>query len=228
MDVFKLFMRILVGLLFSAQFGSATEDPESAFPISPPLVTPHSQADSPLSTGQIQGIVIDSQSNEPLAGVNITLMGTHLGAATTVAGDFCLQEIPIGQYQLTAAFTGFETCQINKVVVKPDSIAKLAIALNPTILLNEENVVGPNSLPLVPRKKDFRGVDNSVDPGITAMEANNLMDPKITAFEADNSMDPKITIQINALTIRKKKRFDLNKPLQPWKPQPSDSKTNSN
>jgi hypothetical protein len=40
------------------------------------------------TTGKIAGSVLDQDSGEPLAGANVVLVGTGLGAAVDVDGDF--------------------------------------------------------------------------------------------------------------------------------------------
>ena len=45
------------------------------------------------TTGKIAGTVKDAQSGEPLAGVNVFLEGTSLGAATDVDGTYFIINI---------------------------------------------------------------------------------------------------------------------------------------
>lgn len=48
------------------------------------------------TTGKIAGRVLDSQTNEPLIGANVSVKGTFLGAATDVDGFYTINNIPPG------------------------------------------------------------------------------------------------------------------------------------
>ena len=51
-------------------------------------------------TGKIVGNVIDGETNEPIAGANVYLVDTNLGASTDVDGDFFIINVPPGTYNL--------------------------------------------------------------------------------------------------------------------------------
>ncbi|NVM01832.1 MAG: carboxypeptidase-like regulatory domain-containing protein, partial [Candidatus Helarchaeota archaeon] len=59
------------------------------------------------TTGKVQGTILDSESNEPLPGVNIMIEGTTLGAATDESGFFFIINIPPGTYSLKASMIGY-------------------------------------------------------------------------------------------------------------------------
>jgi hypothetical protein len=59
------------------------------------------------TTGKIQGTITDAQSKEGLPGVNITLEGTTMGAATDDKGFFFIINIPPGTYSLKASIVGY-------------------------------------------------------------------------------------------------------------------------
>ena len=64
------------------------------------------------STGKIAGRVSDSQTGEPLAGANIVIDGTFLGAAADVEGDFFILNLPPGSYTVTASMVGYRPQKI--------------------------------------------------------------------------------------------------------------------
>ncbi len=57
-------------------------------------------------TGSITGMVTD-ETNDPLSGANIVILGTDIGTAAREDGKFTLINIPIGVYTLKASFIGF-------------------------------------------------------------------------------------------------------------------------
>jgi len=60
-------------------------------------------------TGAIKGIVVDKETKEGLPGVNVYLENAKdYGAATDADGTFIILNIPVGTYDLTAFFPGYE------------------------------------------------------------------------------------------------------------------------
>ena len=56
-----------------------------------------------ITTGKIAGRVVDSETGEPLAGINILVVGTSYGGATDYNGDFVILFISPGVYDLKAS-----------------------------------------------------------------------------------------------------------------------------
>ena len=59
------------------------------------------------TTGKIAGIITDNNDGQPLPGANITILGTSLGAATDLNGQFTILEVPPGIYILQIEFHDF-------------------------------------------------------------------------------------------------------------------------
>ena len=49
-------------------------------------------------TGRISGKVTDQQTGEPLIGTNILIIGTSLGAASDVNGEYLITSVTAGEY----------------------------------------------------------------------------------------------------------------------------------
>ena len=65
-----------------------------------------------LASGiSISGVVSDSTNGSPLIGANVILKGTSLGAATDTDGRFSIDNIPMGEYTLSASYMGFKSFQ---------------------------------------------------------------------------------------------------------------------
>ena len=58
-------------------------------------------------TGTITGQVIDSATRQPLAGVNVVVEGTRLGAVTRDDGSFTIAGVPAGTHTLRARRIGY-------------------------------------------------------------------------------------------------------------------------
>jgi hypothetical protein len=50
--------------------------------------------------GTLKGNVIDNDTNTPLIGANVILVGTNRGAFTDTEGIFVIKNVPIGSYIL--------------------------------------------------------------------------------------------------------------------------------
>lgn len=70
--------------------------------------------------GRIRGKVVDLQTGEPLIGANVIVMGTSTGAATDAGGEFLLQNLEAGVYQVRASYLGYQTITISNVRVNAD------------------------------------------------------------------------------------------------------------
>jgi len=58
--------------------------------------------------GSISGTVSDANGN-PLAGANVSVEGTSMGAATTTSGAYSISGVPAGSYTVTASYIGYES-----------------------------------------------------------------------------------------------------------------------
>ncbi|MDR9414730.1 MAG: TonB-dependent receptor [Gracilimonas sp.] len=90
-------------------------------------------------TGTITGTVTDAATSEPLIGVNITLAGTSMGAATNLDGEYEIRGVEPGTYTLRANFVGF-TSFATSVEVGTGTLT-LDIELEEDVLGLEEVVV---------------------------------------------------------------------------------------
>jgi len=71
-------------------------------------------------TGRLKGRVTDLKSGEPLIGANILVVGTSFGAATDVNGEYVIQNLNPGVYELKVSFIGYQTITISNVRVNAD------------------------------------------------------------------------------------------------------------
>lgn len=82
------------------------------------------------TTGKIAGVVTDSQTGQPLPGVNIVVDNTYLGAASDLDGYYVIQNIPPGSYTLTASMVGYAKSKIVDVRVNIDQTTNINIEMN--------------------------------------------------------------------------------------------------
>ncbi len=81
------------------------------------------------TTGKVAGKVLDGTSGEPLVGVNIVLVGTTMGAATDINGEYYIINIPPGLYQVKASLIGYSQVTVQEVRVSVDQTTKVDFKL---------------------------------------------------------------------------------------------------
>jgi len=69
------------------------------------------------SRGGITGKVVDKISKEPLPGVNVIIVGTNIGAATDLKGEYIIEGLEPGIYQVRASFIGYDAQIKSDIVV---------------------------------------------------------------------------------------------------------------
>ena len=87
-----------------------------------------------FAIGRIEGRITDSETGEPLPGVNIIIKGTYLGAATDLDGRFIIAGVKPGSYDLQASFIGYKVSIQTDVRLKEDDIVTVDFKLEPTVL----------------------------------------------------------------------------------------------
>ncbi len=93
--------------------------------------------------GTITGRVFDEKSDSPLPGVNISLIGTVMGAASNADGYFKISNVPVGIYTLRATMMGYKQAEKNVTVQVNDTVT-VFFQLEETILETPELEVTAN------------------------------------------------------------------------------------
>ena len=93
------------------------------------------------SSGKLVGVVKDKGTNEPLPGVNISLEGTTMGAASDVDGYFVILNVPVGTYTVRANFIGYQDVFMEKVRVSADVTAEVNFNLSETAIEGQAVVI---------------------------------------------------------------------------------------
>ncbi len=86
------------------------------------------------TTGKIKGKVTDRESGEPLAGANVQIVGTTMGAAADLNGEFVVLNVPAGQYSVKASFIGYQDVTIENIRVNADLTREVNFKLATTLI----------------------------------------------------------------------------------------------
>ncbi len=92
-------------------------------------------------TGKIAGQITDSESGQPLPGVNVFVEGTTIGATTDLKGNYVILNVPPGAYTLKATMMGYGAVTMKNVIVKIDLTTTINFRMKPEALEMSEVVV---------------------------------------------------------------------------------------
>src|SRR5690606_40975565 len=90
-------------------------------------------------TGTLAGRGTDADTGEGLPGANVIVGGTQLGAATDLDGNYRIIGIPVGQYDVTARFVGYEDETVTNVQISSGYTTEQNFALRSGIERSEEH-----------------------------------------------------------------------------------------
>lgn len=93
------------------------------------------------TTGKIAGTLTDKDTGEPLFGANITVVGTSLGAASDIDGQYTILHVPPGIYTVSISYIGYRKVTIEDVRVNIDQTARVDVELEMESIVVGEMVV---------------------------------------------------------------------------------------
>jgi TonB-dependent receptor len=95
---------------------------------------------SAFGQGALTGVVTDSLTHEKLVGVNVVLLGTGIGNATNIEGEYKIMNIPLKTYEVRVSCIGYEV-KIRKVDFTKTADQRLNFQLNQTVIQGQEVVI---------------------------------------------------------------------------------------
>ena len=118
------------------------------------------------TTGKIAGKIIDAKTKEPLIGANILIVGTSMGAASDVDGNYFIINIPPGVYEVKASEIGYAPIIIKDVRVSADQTTRLNFEMSEKAV-QIKSVVVTASKPLI--QKDLTSTQSSISGNSISM-----------------------------------------------------------
>ncbi|MCA9732129.1 MAG: TonB-dependent receptor [Deferribacteres bacterium] len=92
-------------------------------------------------TGTLRGRVTDSETGEPLIGVNVVVKGTPRGAATDMEGYYTISKMDVGGYTLKFTMIGYEEKGVTDVFVRNQKTTFTNVVLHAAVLESGEEIV---------------------------------------------------------------------------------------
>ncbi len=93
------------------------------------------------NTGKLTGKIVDAKTNEPLPFVNVTIVGTMLGAASDIDGNYTILNIAPGTYSVKFQYVGYQTKVVEGVRISIDLTTHINVKLSEESVAMQEVVV---------------------------------------------------------------------------------------
>jgi len=140
--------------------------------------------------GKISGKIIDADTQEELIGANIIILGTNLGAATDIEGNYFILNITPGTYNVKVSYVGYAPKTIQEVRIVANITYELNIELSTDFTLPDIVVEGKkffeekstNTVKVIDSEQIARlpvkGVTNiiGIQSGVVIQEGNGGVD----------------------------------------------------
>ena len=125
------------------------------------------------TTGKISGRVIDKENGEPIPSANVLIVGTTLGAAADINGDYFILNVPPGSYDVRASVVGYTHIIEKGVRVSADLTTKVNFALPSETLQLGEVIEVVAERPLI-QKDVTASTKITTDDQIQALPVTNV------------------------------------------------------
>jgi hypothetical protein len=93
------------------------------------------------NVGRISGTVTEAATGRALPGANVIIVGTTMGAAAGVDGDYYILNIPPGRYEVRASMLGYESVLMVDVVVNAGRTTTIDFAMTDEAFEADEVVI---------------------------------------------------------------------------------------
>jgi hypothetical protein len=127
-------------------------------------------------TGKLSGKVTDLTNGEPLIGANIIVVGTSLGAATDINGEYSISNITPGTYEIKSSYIGYQTITQTNVRVSANLTTDLNFQL-PGEGISVGEVVVVSERPLINKSNTnaIRTTTSDVIEQLPVRDFNNII-----------------------------------------------------
>jgi Ca-activated chloride channel family protein len=92
-------------------------------------------------TGCITGTVIEKETNQPVVGATVLVVGTKRGVITDEEGKFVIPNVDPGVYTLKVSHFAYEILEVVNVEVKPDMTTSLSLNLEEKTKILPQKIV---------------------------------------------------------------------------------------
>ncbi len=132
--------------------------------------------------GILRGKITDSQTGESLIGATVIITGTSVGASTDIDGNFDIEDIKPGIYQIDCRFISYKPVHITNVKIEANKITVKNIILYPISLgLNEVEIKAKTNRKTETALLTIQKKSSNVIEGLSAQQISNNGDGNAAA-----------------------------------------------
>jgi len=105
------------------------------------------------TTGRISGVITNSETNQPVPGATVQVIGTNLGAITDQDGKYSILNVPVDNYTIRVTSVGYRPLEVSNVEVSSDLASFQDHGMQPTTEALADVIRVQAETPLVLRDK---------------------------------------------------------------------------
>jgi outer membrane receptor protein involved in Fe transport len=156
------------------------------------------------TAGKISGTVRDAAGGGPLAGANVLITGTGLGAVTDLQGEFYILNVPPGAYTIEARMIGYTPVRAEKIRVSVNRTVPLDFRMPATTLAGEAVTVRADKVVL--KKDQTSSIRNISSEDIGKLPAENIetvvaMQPGVVGRHFRGGRSNEVTYLIDGVSV---------------------------
>ena len=144
-------------------------------------------------TGSVFGLIAERETNNSLPGVNIIIKGTYYGSASNENGEYLIENIRAGYYDIQVSMMGYKVLLQTGVQVKGGERTRIDFQLEKTVLSFGEEV-------LVIGNKPLFDVDETAS--VSRIRSDEIQDKLVSGVEDILAEQIGVTKQDNEIHIR--------------------------
>ncbi len=154
--------------------------------------------------GYLTGRIVDKTTGLGLKDVNVVILNSRIGAASMESGQYRINGIDPGQYNLQFSAIGYHTLLIDSVIIESGKVTSLHVQLEPAVLQIEPIVVtAARRSQLLEQTPDVTIVQTMDEiRSMGAVQVNDIIEymPGISTIGGTGSGQPfKRTVSINGM-----------------------------
>jgi len=138
--------------------------------------------------GSIHGSVKSTADQSELAGANVVIIGTKMGASTDLTGEYFINNLPAGSYSVKVTMLGYQEKIIDKVVIGVSESLELNLLLIPASIELEDVTV------------EVGGEKGSVEAELIQRMENTVITDAISSEVMKSLPDPDVSQVVRRAT----------------------------
>lgn len=143
-------------------------------------------------TGKLSGKVTDLTTGEPLIGANVIVVGTSLGAATDINGEYSISNLNSGTFEIKSSYIGYQTITQTNVRISAALTTELNFQL-PSEGISVGEVIVVSERPLI-NKSNTNAIRTTTSDVIEALPVRGV--------NSIIGLTPGVVLQNNNVYIR--------------------------